>query len=118
MKRYDDEVRARWGYTEAFSEFQKKSKDPDAAADGLMKIFERIGKLKDLPPDDGAVQAEIARLQKYVTDNYYTCTDEILSGLGMMYSADERFRKNIDKAGGDGTARFASDAIKVYCGNK
>ena len=44
-------------------------------------------------------------------------TDEIFSGLGEMYVADERFRKNIDKAGGDGTAEFACAAIRVKCGN-
>ena len=43
------------------------------------------------------------------------CTKEILAGLAGMYVADERFMKNIDRHG-DGTARFMSDAIKVYCG--
>ena len=35
-------------------------------------------------------------------------------GLGKMYVADERFKNNIDKYG-DGTAKFASDAIEVFC---
>ena len=47
------------------------------------------------------------------TENYYTCTDEILAGLGKMYVADERFKKNIDKYG-EGTAEFTANAIAVY----
>ena len=114
---YENEVKSRWGGTEAYREFEKKKPGEDAAK-GLMEIFGRLGKLKDLPPEDAAVKTEVTNLQQYITDNYYTCTDEILSGLGEMYYADERFRKNIDKAGGDGTAYFASKAIKSYCDNK
>ncbi len=114
---YENEVKSRWGGTEAYREFEKKKPD-ESTAQGLMQIFGRLGGLKDLPPEDDSVQAEIARLQQYITDNFYTCTDEILSGLGQMYSADERFMKNIDKSGGDGTADFVSKAIKSYCENK
>ena len=114
---YENEARERWGGTEAYREFEKKKPD-DGAAEGLMLIFGRIGELKNLPPDDPSVQAKVAELQQYITDNFYTCTDEILSGLGKMYSADERFRKNIDKTGGEGTARFASKAIESYCENR
>ena len=41
--------------------------------------------------------------------------EEILAGLGEMYVTDERFRENIDKVGGEGTAAFVSKAIAVYC---
>ena len=64
--------------------------------------------------DSAEAQALVARLQAHITANYYTCTDEILAGIGEMYIADERFKKNIDKYG-DGTAEFAADAIEVYC---
>ena len=64
--------------------------------------------------DSDEAQALVAKLQAHITENYYTCTDEILAGLGKMYVADERFRKNIDKYGGE-TAEFASSAIEVYC---
>ena len=56
-------------------------------------------------------------MQNFITANYYTCTDEILAGLGKMYVADERFRKNIDKYG-DETAEFASEAIALYVEEK
>ena len=55
----------------------------------------------------------IAKLQAHITANYYICTYEILAGLGKMYVADERFKKNIDKFG-DRTAEFAADAIAAY----
>ena len=57
----------------------------------------------------------LGKLQDFITQNYYTCTDEILAGLGKMYVADERFKKNIDKYG-EGTAEFAAEAIAIKVG--
>jgi hypothetical protein len=45
----------------------------------------------------------------------YTCTKEILGGLGMMYGGGGDFTINIDKMGGEGTAEFVSRAIEIYC---
>ena len=67
--------------------------------------------------DSNEAQALVANLQTHITANYYTCTDEILAGLGKMYVADERFKKNIDKYG-EGTAEFASEAIEIYSRGK
>ena len=80
-----------------------------------MAMFSELGGLKQLPPDADEVQKKISALQEFITEKYYECTDEILSGLGQMYAEDERFRKNIDRAGGEGTAAFANRAIAVYC---
>lgn len=55
------------------------------AAKELMTIFSEIGELKHLTPDSDEVQKKITELQEFITDNYYVCTDEILSGLGEMY---------------------------------
>ena len=71
------------------------------------------GASTDLPE----AKALAAKHKAHITANYYTCTDEILSGLGKMYVADERFKKNIDKCG-EGTAEFASKAIAVFCQEK
>lgn len=123
IEKYEAEVKAKWGSTKAYQEYRQK----DAArkedsysriAEELMTMFSELGELKHAAPDAGEVQKRISELQKYITDNCYTCTNEILSGLGEMYVCDERFRKNIDKAGGDGTAEFVRQAIAVYCGNK
>ena len=117
-KTYFEEAKERWGDTAAWSEFEKHSDSPDDAADGLMKLFVRLGELKELPPDSNEAQAAVANIQRYITEHYYNCTDEIFAGLGEIYVSDERFKENIDKAGGVGTAEFARDAILTYCDKK
>ena len=117
IKTYVEEAKERWGGTAAWREFEKRSDKSKETGDGLMKLFARLGELKELPPESEEAQAAVADIQRYITDHYYKCTDEIFAGLGEMYVADERFRKNIDKAGGDGTAEFARAAIRVKCGN-
>ena len=81
-----------------------------------MAIFAEFATCKDsgASADSNEAQALVIKLQMHITVNYYTCTDEILAGLGKMYVADERFKKNIDKYG-EGTAEFASEAIAVFC---
>ena len=122
MKNYETEARSCWGNTAAYREHEQKTKNYTKekwaeANDGLMAIFAEFATLKNsgAPADSAEAQALVAKLQAYITENYYTCTDEILAGLGKMYVADERFKKNIDKYG-EGTAEFASTAIEAYCG--
>lgn len=115
-KTYIEEAKERWGETAAWKEFEKRSGSAEESADGLMKLFARLGELKELPPESDEAQAAVSEIQRYITDHYYNCTDEIFAGLGEMYVADERFRKNIDKAGGGGTAEFARAAIRVRNG--
>ena len=121
MKKYDSEVRERWGNTAAYREHEQKTKNYTKekwaeANDGLMAIFTEFAACKDngASADSTEAQALVAKLQTHVTANYYTCTEEILAGLGKMYVADERFKKNIVKYR-DGTAEFASEAIAVFC---
>ena len=109
MKNDDSEARSRWGNTQAFREHEQKTKNYTKekwaeANDGLMAIFAEFS---------AEAQALVAKLQAHITANYYTCTDEILAGLGKMYIADERFKKTIDKYG-EGTAQFASEAISIF----
>lgn len=121
MEQYKEEVKAKWGETSAYHEYEQKEKsgfDHGKMANQLMSLFAEIGGLRQLPPSDEKVQGKIGMLQSLITENYYNCTDEILSGLGQMYVCDERFKKNIDKAGGDGTAEFVKKAIKVHCSEK
>ena len=114
---YEAEARERWGNTQAYVEHTEKIKGYTLdkwkeANDGLMNIFAEFAALKNsgFEANSEEVQALVVKLQKHISDNYYTCTDEILSGLGQMYVSDERFKKNIDKYG-DGTADYASRAI-------
>ena len=121
MKSYETEARERWGNTDAYREHEQKTKNytkekwAEANA-GLMAIFAEFAVCKEsgAEVDSNEAQALVAKLRTHITDNYYTCTDEIFAGLGKMYVADERFKKNIDKYG-DGTAEFVSDAILKYC---
>ena len=114
-EQYKEEVKAKWGQTQAYNEYtQKRDRDYNKISDQLMSLFSEIGKLHALSPCDTKVQEKIRALQSFITKNYYNCTDDILNGLGQMYVCDERFKKNIDRAGGDGTAEFVSEAIKIY----
>ena len=121
MKSYETEARERWGDTSAYREHEQKTKNYTKekwaeANDALMAIFAEFAVCKQngAKANSDEAQALVAKLQAHITANYYTCTDEILAGLGKMYVADERFKKNIDKHG-EGTAVFASAAIEVYC---
>ena len=121
MKSYENEARERYGNTAAYREHEQKTKNYTKekwaeANNGLMTIFAEFAACKQngAEADSDEAQALVAKLQAHITENYYACTDEILAGLGEMYVADERFKKNIDKYG-EGTAEFAATAIEVYC---
>ena len=118
--KYENEVKARWGETQAYAEFESKTKaySKERFADintGLEYIFRDFAKLlqSGVESDSPEAQALVEKLQGYITEHYYTCTVEILAGLGQMYVADERFKENIDKYA-DGTAKFVSKAINYY----
>ena len=122
MKSYETEAHSRWGNTDAYREHEQKTKKYTKekwaeANDGLMAIFAEFTMCKNsgVRADSAEAQALVAKLQAHITTHYYTCTDEILAGLGKMYVADERFKKNIDKYG-EGTAEFAAEAITAKFG--
>ena len=121
MKNYETEVRECYGNTVAYREHEQKTKNYTKekwaeANDGLMAIFAEFAacRASGASADSAEAQALVAKLQAHITSNYYTCTDEILAGLGKMYVCDERFKKNIDKYG-ERTAEFASETISIYC---
>ena len=120
INNYSIESRARYVNTDAYREHEEKTKDYTKekwaeANDGLMAIFAEFAACKDSGASADSVEAQslVAKVQAHITANYYTCTDEILAGLGKMYVADERFKKNIDKYG-EGTAEFVAEAIATY----
>ena len=114
--KYAEEVRQRWGSTDAYKESQQRNADFSKAADLLDAVFEEFAELdrSGISPDDEAAKIQVEKLQRCITDNFYTCTNEILAGLGQMYAADVRFKNYIDKHG-EGTAEFVSQCIKSYC---
>ena len=118
---YAARAKASWGNTPAYKEFEEKSKGRTKEQDrdislGLMEIFAEFGAIRATDPASEEAQALVKKLQDYITDNFYTCTNEILNGLGKMYSGGGEFTKNIDNYGGEGTAEFAHQAIDLYCG--
>jgi len=117
---YSKRAKEQWGKTPEYKEYERKmqnmsDEDELAMVDEFMQIFAEFGQKMALEPYDEEVQGQVKKLQDYITEHFYTCTKEILNGLGKMYSAGGEFTENIDRAGGSGTAVFASEAIEVYC---
>ena len=120
MDEFAAQAKARWGKTKEYREFEEKDKGraPDAKralGEEMMGIFAALGRLRESDPAGEDAQALVARLQAFITEHYYACTDEILLSLGQMYAAGGEFTENIDRAGGPGTADFACRAIRRYC---
>lgn len=118
---YAAQAKEKWGHTDAYKECQQKTAGQSKAqlqstGDALMDIFAEIGSIRHLSPASGEAQALVAKLQSFITEHYYTCTKQILRGLGQMYIAGDSMTENIDKAGGEGTAEFAHQAIEIFCG--
>ena len=124
QKQYETEVKERWGNTEAYRVSKARS------ANYTKEDWEHISKtqmqnLKDLcdlynaqvPHDDPRVQDVVDRSRKFISDNFYECSLEALSGLGQMYVADERFTEYYEKFA-PGLAAYYNDAIQYYCINK
>lgn len=116
-KQYAAEVKERWGDTEAYAQSEEKTSKYSAKQWKFLQgegesILQQFGESRNDRPDCDATQQLVKKWQDYITANYYHCTNEILSGLGQMYVADERFKKNIDKYG-EGTAEFMSKAIQI-----
>ncbi len=116
---YAKQAKANWGNTEAYKEFEEKSRDwtEDTVMDvneGMMRIFAGFGEIKDMDAASEKAQAQVAKLSAYITEHFYRCTPEILSGLGQMYSGGGDMTDNIDKMGGAGTAAFVSRAIEIF----
>lgn len=120
---YAAQAKASWGKTDAYKEFERKSEGRSKEIQQklnveMMNIFAEFGKIRDKTPDSEEAVALAKKLQDHITENYYTCTDEILQGLGAMYAGGGDFTANIDKVGGEGTAVFACEAIKSMIASK
>lgn len=121
IEEYTRRAKEQWGNTAEYKESEEKAKgrtkeeEKDVMVQ-FMQIFAEFGAIKDQAPDGAETQSKVKKLQDYITEHFYQCSDEILFGLGQMYAADGEFKENIDRAGGEGTAVFVSDAIRCFCG--
>ena len=116
---YSKRAKEQWGQTSEFKEFEEKTKnwtkdDEATAANEFMQLFVEFGQMKEMNPADEQVQLQVRKLQDYITNHFYTCSDKILCGLGRMYASGGEFTENIDNVGGTGTAEFASKAIDIF----
>lgn len=119
---YSKQAREMYGNTPEFKEMKEKQKnwseqDEKNIMDSFMLLFKEAGEIKDMDPASDDAQKLVKKIQDYITENFYTCTNKILSGLGKMYSGGGDFTTNIDAYGGEGTAYFVADAIEIYCDN-
>ena len=119
MDEYAAEAKASWGTTPEYKEFEKKSKGRSREEEQnlnvrFMAIFAELGQIRDQSPDDPRAIALAKKIQDFITDNFYTCSDEILLSLSQAYACGGSMTENIDKAGGKGTGEFAREAIKAY----
>ncbi len=120
LKEYAEQAKAQWGSTPEYRQQQEKeatrtpAENEKLAAD-LMRLFTEFGGMRGLAPEDPQVQRQVKRLQDFITENCYDCTETILAGLGKWYASGGEITENIDRAGGEGTAAFASAAIAIYC---
>ena len=117
---YGAQAETLYGKTDAWQEYKQKINNrskaqEQALGEGIMELFTKLGSMKELSPDSPEVQAWVKELQNYITEHFYTCTPQILRGLGEMYAGGGSMTENIDAAGGTGTGAFALEAIQVYC---
>ena len=117
---YAKRAKEQWGQTPEYREYEEKTKDwtnqdQQDVMKNFMLIFAEFGKMRTEDPASEKVQCEVEKLQNFISEHFYQCSNEVLSGLGQMYASGGEFTQNIDKMGGEGTARFTADAIEVYC---
>lgn len=120
MDAYAKQAKEQWGQTDEYKEYEEKRKGQSVdvqkmAWQNLELLFVEFGKMKEKDPGDDAVQHQVKKLQEYISEHFYQCSNEILNGLGKMYASGGEFTENIDNAAGCGTAVFVAEAIEIYC---
>ena len=121
FEKHKAEAKEKWGKTDAYKEHAERTRnyskqkwnDLAEGMDHIMAEFALCMKNGEASSSTEA-QSLVKALQTHITENYYHCTNEILTGLGQMYVADERFKSSIDKHAA-GTSAFIRDAINNFC---
>lgn len=121
LEEYAARAKAAWGDSPEYREYEEKSKartpeEYQILEERCMMIFREFAALKGTDPSSEAVRALVIKLQSFMTEHFYKCTDKVLSELGKMYASGGEFTKNIDAYAGEGTAVFVMEAIQAYCG--
>lgn len=122
LDEYAEQAKASWGRTPQWKDYEGKwagrSKGEQVAVGkSLMELFVPFGRMPadEADPSCEEALAQVAKIQAFITENYYDCTDEILAGLGKAYGSGGDFTRNINAAAGPGAAEFAAAAVRAYC---
>lgn len=120
---YCERAKEQWGQTAEYKEFEEKTKnwtddEQTNVMNDFMQIFAQFGRMKEMNPSDDKVQLCVKKLQNFISEHFYQCSDKVLSGLGKMYDGGGEITVNIDAIGGAGTAHFTSEAIEIFCAQK
>ena len=120
LDEYAKKAKEEYGNTKEYKEFEEKAvnrtnEENKIMMERFMLLFKEAGTIKDTDPASSEAQDLVKRIQSFITDNMYTCSNEILSSLGKMYSCGGEFTENIDACGGKGTGAFVDKAIQIYC---
>ena len=123
LDEYAQRAKEQWGDTPEYKELNEKERnrtpeEEHELIERFMGLFAEFGELKNGSPESEEAQAMVKKLQDFITEHFYTCTDKILSGLGRMYAGGGEIAENIDITGGSGTAEFVSEAIATFCSRK
>ena len=122
LDEYSTQAKALYGKTDAYKEYEEKSKNRTKEQEKdlgtqVMDFFARLGSMRPCDPAAPEAQAWAKQLQDFFTENYYTCTPQILSSLAESYAGGGSMTENIDKVGGAGTGAFAKEVIVAYLKN-
>jgi DNA-binding transcriptional MerR regulator len=114
---HEDEVKERWGDTDAYKEsarrsarytkddwarFKAESEDINATIVALMD--------EGVAPDDPRAMDTVDRARLQIDTWFYPCSREMHAALGEMYIADPRFTATYERIR-SGMARYVRDAI-------
>ena len=121
-KKYEEEVKHSFENTKEYKEYTKKytngitKEKSEELTKEMNLIFKEFSNLmiNKVNIKSDLVKNQVNKLQNFITNNFYKCSNEILLELGKMYTSDERFKKNID-IHAIGTAEYVNEAIKEYC---
>lgn len=121
IEEYAAQAKASYGQTAEYRQFEAKSKgrtveETQKLNVQLMAIFKEFGELRELSSQSEEAGAQVEKLRGFLNEHFYTCSDNVLYGLGVMYAGGGEFTENIDKTGGEGTAEFVYQAIKAHLG--
>lgn len=83
LDEYAKQAKELYGNMPEYKEMEEKQKnrteeDEKILADRFMLLFKEAGEMKDMNPASPEAQNLVKRIQDYITENMYTCSNKIL----------------------------------------